>query len=811
MDSEGQVHNQTKPVEKDRSTAFLADGGEMGRLIRNHDWSSTPVGHPDTWPQSLRTTVRLMLNTNHPIFVFWGEQLTCFYNDAYRATLGPERHPQSLGASGKEVWAEIWDIIEPEIDQVMSGRGATWNEHKLIPITRHGKLDNIWWTYSYSPIDDESSPNGIGGVLVICTDVTAQHTATAALKDERERLMGLFEQAPGFIAVGYGEQHVFQIANKAYRQLVGGRELVGLSVRDALPELEGQGFYELLDQVYSSGQPFYGDNLPISLQIDPSKPPELRYVSFIYQPIRDADGKVMGIFVQGQDNTKSKLIELQLRETLEKNHAIIENSKDLICIFDSEGCFISVNSRSANILGYDPAELIGRNYAEFVFPEDIDDSGTVFSNVLDGKPVAEFENRYRHKDGHIVHVLWSAVWVQDQEKMFAIGKDITDWKKTEVLIRNAQKSEAVGQLTGGVAHDFNNLLTVILGNSEVLTAHLPEDSKLHMLADMIYKASLRGAELTQRLLAFARRQPLNPKAIDIAKMIRGLNGLLSRTLGENIEIEFICDGKISLAMVDESQLESAILNLCINSRDAMPNGGRLTISASNSYLDEEYVKEHADLRAGYYVVVAISDTGTGISSENLPKVFEPFFTTKEVGRGTGLGLSMVIGFIKQSKGHLTIYSELGHGTVVKLFLPKSSDEKAYDSISASNTPLDGGTEVILLVEDNDLVRAFATSQLGLLGYQVISTKDGPEAMKIVQSRDDIDLLFTDIIMPGGMNGREVAEQARIQKPTLKVLFTSGYSSDVFSNQSGSANNWELLTKPYTRLELARKIRQALDN
>ena len=210
------------------------------------------------------------------------------------------------------------------------------------------------------------------------------------------------------------------------------------------------------------------------------------------------------------------------------------------------------------------------------------------------------------------------------------------------------------------------------------------------------------------------------------------------------------------------------------------------------------------------MVISISDTGTGISPEYLPKVFEPFFTTKEVGKGTGLGLSMVIGFIKQSKGHLTIDSELGHGTVVKLFLPESSDEKAYDSSSASNAPLDGGDEVILLVEDNDLVRVFATSQLSLLGYQVISAKDGPEAIRIIQSRDDIDLLFTDIIMPGGMNGREVAEQARIQKPTLKILFTSGYISDVFSNKSEFENNWELLTKPYTRLELAYKIRHALD-
>lgn len=661
-------------VSTHKSPEFLAGGGEMGQLIRDHDWASSPVGRPETWSQSLRTTVRLMLNTNHPIFIFWGQQLTCFYNDAYRATLGPERHPQSLGADGRDVWAEIWHIIAPEIDQVMSGRGATWNEQKLIPITRHGRVDDIYWTYSYSPIDDESTPGGIGGVLVICTDVTAQHNATEALRQERERLMQLFKQAPGFITVLNGPNHVFDIANDAYLQLVGGRDVIGLTVREALPELQGQGFFELLDQVYSTGKVFIGDNVPVSIQSATEKLPETRYLNFMYQPIRDPEGAVTGIFVEGYDNTASKLADIKFRQEFERNQAIIENTQDLICSFDEHGHFVTINDKSLGILGYEPDEMLGRHYAEFVLADDLEESVSTFANVLHGKPVVDFENRHRHKHGHIVHMLWSAVWAPHQSRMFATGKDITEKLKSERLVRHAQKLDAIGQLTGGMAHDFNNLLTVILGNAEQLSHQLPKHSEHQSLAEMIFKASKRGAALTQRLLAFARRQPLEPRVVDIKKMISGLDTLLKRTLGENIQVDLIFDDQLDAAMVDESQLESAILNLCINSRDAMPNGGKLTIRASNAYLSEDYAKQDFEVQAGHYVMIAVSDTGVGIPSEHLPRVFDPFFTTKDVEHGTGLGLSMVIGLVKQSRGHVTIVSEVGRGTEVKLYLPRAIDE-----------------------------------------------------------------------------------------------------------------------------------------
>jgi len=789
---------------------FLNGGGEMGQLIRDFDWTATPIGAPDAWPQSLRTTVRLMLNTNHPIFLFWGESLTCFYNDAYRATMGPELHPGSLGASGREVWAEIWHIIEPEIELVMSGGGATWNENKLIPITRHGKLDNIWWTYSYSPIDDESSANGIGGVLVLCTDVTAQHNVTEALKQERERLMGLFKQAHGFIAVLYGKDHVFNIANDSYRRLVNNRDVVGLTVREALPELEGQGFYELLDHVYQSGQPFIGNNVPIVLQLQSDGTTETRYLSFIYQPIRNANGEVIGIFAEGQDNTASQLVEIQLRQTLEDKNAIIEHTKDIICVFDERGYFISINKRSMDVLGYDASEINGRHFADFLVKEDIDASVQGFSSVLSGTPISNFENRYLHKDGHIVHILWSAAWSSEQQKLFAIGKDITDRLKAEELARAAQKSEAIGHLTGGMAHEFNNLLTVILGNAEILSEKLQDNPESRALANMILEASERGAELTQRLLAFARRQPLAPRSVNVERMINGLNSLLRRTLGEHVEIGLVCHSELYPAMVDEAQLESAILNLCINSRDAMPAGGRLTIVASNTYLDEAFAGQHSDIEPGHYVMISVADTGTGIAPENLPRVFEPFFTTKDVGHGTGLGLSMVYGFIKQSAGHVTIASEPGQGTVVKLYIPRALMADSELQPPARDS-LIKGSECILLVEDDELVRHYVLSQLTHLGYTVITAANGDAALKIMRERTDIDLLFTDIVMPGGISGLDVAEQVKLMCPELIILYTSGYSNHELPSRKPDGGETKLLRKPYSRLALATALRQALEN
>jgi signal transduction histidine kinase/ActR/RegA family two-component response regulator len=375
-------------------------------------------------------------------------------------------------------------------------------------------------------------------------------------------------------------------------------------------------------------------------------------------------------------------------------------------------------------------------------------------------------------------------------------------------LRQTQRMDAVGQLTGGIAHDFNNLLTVILGNASMLAESLTDNHRLLMLAEMTSKAAERGAELTSRLLAFARRQPLTPVPTDVNRRIAGMDDLLRRTLGEHVEIETVRAAGLWQAMVDPGQLENAILNLCINARDAMAAGGRLTIETANVRLDQAYAARHGEVEPGQYVMVAVSDTGTGMDEATLERAFEPFFTTKEVGKGSGLGLSMVYGFVKQSRGHVRIYSEPGHGTTVKLYLPRADAGAAAEAEPSGQPVVAGGQERILVVEDEDLVREHVTNQLRGLGYDVVAVRNGPEAMAALR-RGGFGLLFTDVVMPGGMSGRQLADEARSLHPDLPVLFTSGYTENAIVHHGRLDRGVHLLQKPYRRQDLAASIRQVL--
>jgi len=376
-------------------------------------------------------------------------------------------------------------------------------------------------------------------------------------------------------------------------------------------------------------------------------------------------------------------------------------------------------------------------------------------------------------------------------------------------LNQSQRLEAVGQLTGGLAHDFNNLLTVILGNAELLKEQLDAQPQHSQIASIIGAAAQRGADLTHKLLAFSRRQRLEPRALDVNHHLIDLETLLQRTLGEDIDLVFAPGGGLWPALVDATQLESALLNLVLNARAAMPGGGRLTVETANVHLGRDYVTGRPDLPAGQYVMVAVSDTGEGIAPENLSRVFEPFFTTRASSKGSGLGLSMVHGFVKQSRGHIELYSEPGEGTTVKLYMPRATTA-APAPAQAPTTTAGGGGETVLLVEDDTLVRQYASSQLQELGYQVLTAGSGPEAMELLDAQYDIDLLFTDVIMPGGMSGRDVAEEARRRRPGLRILFTSGYAENAIVHHGRLEPGMRLLGKPYRRSELARAVRQALE-
>ncbi|MEE8119436.1 MAG: ATP-binding protein, partial [Gammaproteobacteria bacterium] len=397
------------------------------------------------------------------------------------------------------------------------------------------------------------------------------------------------------------------------------------------------------------------------------------------------------------------------------------------------------------------------------------------------------------------------------EKIFTVAlRDITDEQEAEKQRRQAQKMEAVGQLTGGIAHDFNNLLTVILGNLQMLDEQFTADDDSRQMTTTALKAVFRGADLTKRLLTFSRQQILEPIVIDINQLVWKMNDLLRRTLGEAIEVKTNFADELWPTLLDPGQLENSLLNLSINARDAMPDGGMLTLETANIQLDEHYCAKHSWVSPGDYVMLAVSDVGEGIAPEIQDRVFEPFFTTKDTGRGSGLGLSMVYGFVKQSGGHVNIYSEQGHGTTIKLYFPKTKTRQAVTEAQAELEVTPRGNETILVVEDDIDVRRTATILLKMLGYRVLEAENGRTALAVIEQHEEIDLMFTDVVMPGGMKGPEVVARARQIRPHLKALLTSGYTQSAMQNDDMSDSGIEVLSKPYNKNDLARKIRKVLD-
>jgi signal transduction histidine kinase/ActR/RegA family two-component response regulator len=421
----------------------------------------------------------------------------------------------------------------------------------------------------------------------------------------------------------------------------------------------------------------------------------------------------------------------------------------------------------------------------------------------------------RRKDGSEFPIEINLSPTETSEGLVVIAavRNVSAGKSMEKQLRQAQKMEAIGNLTGGMAHDFNNLLGIIIGNIDLLRGlpsdGTPMDPRIDQLSSEALDAALRGADLTKRLLAFARRQALRPQRVDINELVGGISKLLNRTLGDDIEVKLKLAPDTWPVNVDPSQLGASLINICSNARDAMPNGGVLAISTSNRHLEEDYTALHPELVPGEYALIEISDTGTGMPAEVVQQIFEPFFTTKEQGKGTGLGLSMVFGFVKQSSGHITVYSEVGHGTTFRLYLPcTAAVAEAPEATALSER---GGQETILAVEDNEGLRRIVVRQLGDLGYRVLEAADGISALIILES-EPVDLLFTDIVMPGGMSGYDLAHGAVSRWPSLKVLLTSGFP-DIKLDGNGNGNpptNMQLLTKPYRKTDLARALRQVLD-
>ena len=505
-----------------------------------------------------------------------------------------------------------------------------------------------------------------------------------------------------------------------------------------------------------------------------------------------------------------------LRQTSERLRRILDTEPGCVKILDRDLRFVDINRAGAELMCAPDIESVrGADVLDFVAEEDHERFRAHILSVIDGRRESiTYQLVDCNGDRHWIESHAAAIRLADdaQHAYIAISRDKTEELKTAAQLVQAQKMESIGRLTGGVAHDFNNLLTVMLGNAEVLVERLADRPELRHLAGMIEQAAQRGSELTHRMLAFARRQVLRPTELDVNTLVTQLTDLIGRTLGEDVRVRLDTAPGLWHVSADPAQMESALLNLALNARDAMPDGGMLTIETSNVHLDADYAALNPAATPGDYVLVAVSDSGTGMTPAVMEKAFDPFFTTKPTGKGSGLGLSMVYGFVKQSQGHIKIYSEAGQGTTIRIYLPKSAEGTAVREIPEAVHETDvNGQETILVVEDEEAVRAYVCAQLRDLGYRVLEAPHAEAALAIFEGEDgaSIDLLFTDVVLPGGLNGRQLAERAALLHPRLKVLYTTGYTENAVVHNGKLDAGVQLLTKPYRRADLARQIRQAL--
>ena len=1181
---------------------FLTGAGEIADRIRGHDWSATPLGPIDAWPQSLKSAVGMVVGAPVPIVMLWGPEGVMIYNDSYSVFAGG-RHPQLLGSNVREGWPEVAAFNDNVMRVGLAGGTLSYRDQELT-LYRNGRPEQVWMDLHYWPLPgDDGRPAGVIATVVETTDrVLAERREL----QERRRLEQVFEQAPGFICTLRGPDHVYEFVNAAHRRLFGSADWIGKPLKEAFPDIQGQGFEHLLDQVYQTGEARTSYGVPATFGASRGSAGETRVLDFVYQPMRDDSGNVTGIFCEGYDVTERRLAEAALAESQERlrlalaaamlgtfvwfpqqdmaeadermmamfglpsdgrltlqtalaecihpddgpayaaavaralepggdnrlshdirvvqpdgslrwltitgqvqfegetpvrmagtaqdvtalrdsesryrtlfqtidegfcviefvdgphgalsdyvhveanpaaaeqiglaavvgrgirelageeaqawidlygevlrtgksirfekefqptgrclelaafriepasrkqvailfkdlterqtaeralreseaqfrafaeavpNHvwasrpdghlywfnsqvygyagvaegeldgaggwgeivhpddlptagaawahslatgdlyhtefrirradgewrwfvvraepvrdadgAIIQwvganidiqdirqqglelervndilsgllagskaerdqlwdLSEDMLARADYAGGLVAVNPAWTKVLGWSEPELLTNPYADIIDPDHVEATTAALTRMGETGQPTRFENRILSKDGRWTPIGWTVSPEAGGTHFIAIGRDLTEDKareqqllRTQEALRQSQKMEAVGQLTGGIAHDFNNLLAGISGSLELLDKRIGEGrlNGVDRYIDAAQGAARRAAALTQRLLAFSRRQTLDPKPIDVNRLIAGMEDLIRRSVGPTVDVEVVGADGLWATRMDPSQLENALLNLCINSRDAMaPEGGRLTIETANRRLDERAARER-DLPPGQYVSLCVSDTGTGMSPDVIAQAFDPFFTTKPLGQGTGLGLSMIHGFVRQSGGQVRICSEIGKGTTLCLYLPRFAGEAADIAPSPADPGGAAGQgETVLLIDDEPTVRMLMLEVLTDAGYKTLEAGDGPSGLAILASDVRIDLLITDVGLPGGMNGRQVADAARETRPDLKVLFVTGYAENAAVGDGNLDVGMELLTKPFVMAELGARVRDII--
>ena len=714
-----------------------------------------------------------------------------------------------FGYPATEAVGQRIDLIVPptraeEVSDILRrvGWGETIENYETERLRRDGSLVQV--SLAISPI---KAPSGsIIGASTTARDITASRRTEHALRQQIEERRRIFDTSQDLILVIDPQGVLVQVSPSAATILgYAPKEMIG---RNASEFLHADDLEISRAEMRLARRGKRARNTDSRYIHKDGRIVTLSWMGAWSEPVRR-------YFFVGRDMTESRLAQETLRESEQLARGIIDTALDAFVQIDENGCIRNWNSRAETIFGWSHDEALGKNLGDLIIPG-IHRAGHAsglarFLSTGEGPILGRrIEIEALRRDGTEFKVELSVTALKRRDGFVFNGfiRDLTDKIAAEDRIRQAEKMEAVGQLTGGIAHDFNNILTVITGTIEILAEAVQRDPQLAAITRMIDEAASRGADLTQHLLAFARKQPLQPRETDINELIIGTAKLLQPTLGEQIEIESVFEEEACMATVDPSQLATAILNLALNSRDAMPSGGKLILETGMAFLDESYAAMHGDVRPGRYALIAVSDTGTGIPAAILDKVFNPFFTSKGPGKGTGLGLSMVYGFVKQSAGHIMIYSEEGHGTTIKMYLPPGTGalSAAEDAIAAA---VEGGHETILVVEDDKLVRDYVLTQLHSLGYATLDAANAAEALAIVAAGNAFDLLFTDVIMPGTMNGRQLANEVEKARPGLRVLFTSGYTENAIIHHGRLDSGVLLLAKPYRKSDLAAMIRKAL--
>ncbi|WP_159812384.1 PAS domain S-box protein [Pseudomonas sp. 18058] len=829
-------------------------------LIARTDWSRSPLGAAGTWPQSLRTAVDIVIHSPMPMLLLWGSQLTQIYNNGF-ALLAGHKHPHAFGQPAHQIWPELREFTDPIYSAVLQGQVRTYSERRFT-LQRDGQESDFWLDLTYSPIRDENAQ--VAGILVTAIETNERRRIALELQQRSEQSLKAQQESEERLqlalaatdAVGTWDWDIGEdrfIADAHFAQLHG----VDPVRASQLP------ISEYLQGVHPEDRAMVARSIKHCIThgteyaeeyrlLQPNG--ELRWVFARGRCYKDHHGRPMRFLGAALDLTERKHTEQALRQSQTELQLIMNAMPILISYVDQEERFRLNNAAYLDWYGLTPQELFGRTIRDVIGEEAYFLRAPYIAEALAGRSCS-FSLYTSHRDGSTRHALMNYVPRHGPDGavngFYIFVIDETERKKTEEALRNlnetleervsarteqlaqanqrlqnemfereraedalrhAQKMEAVGQLTGGIAHDFNNMLTGIIGSLDLMQRYIANGraDEIGRFTEAAVSSANRAAALTHRLLAFSRRQSLDRKKLDVNELVHSLEDLIRRTKGDPIELELRLTDNAWPVSTDVSQLENALLNLVINARDAMPEGGKLLIETANVYLDGSDITTLEPVKAGDYLMLAVSDNGTGMTPSVRSKAFDPFFTTKPIGQGTGLGLSMIYGFAQQSGGHVSLDSVPGQGTCVRLYLPrlKTPELQAAEVEPVSVTPPTASGETVMVVEDDPAVRMLVLDLLKELGYRGYEAQDATSALPLLESDSRIDLLVTDVGLPG-MNGRQLAEIARQHRPGLKVLFMTGYAQKAAERQGFLEDGMDMVAKPFALELLASKIRTML--